>query len=230
MSKPRYITTTEARSVAYVLGMVIKELMRPDAAQVRRGIRDALDYGYPATVSSYVKQRHNATEVDENGKRIPVQPDTLPEGLAITGDPEAARASTLVADIRQLFVDAESILVRLKARRPGRPTQACPRCGYPFPRGSSQCQQIIDGVKCGAKETSARTRHCAPKPDGCGREMQVGEKLRRNRQKKPVCNACWQKDWRAGQKEQSATVEQERGTSTIDIHDTTGIISTEAAQ
>ena len=92
----------------------------------------------------------------------------------------------LFAAQRDVIRDFHIIHAGWKACDPDRRPESCLRCGNPFPRGSTRCDNLVDGKRC---EASAEDRTCAnPRCDNT--PVPKGERMIRGADKQNRCRAC----------------------------------------
>lgn len=174
--RPRPIRPTEATRLADDLRALADELTRPGAETVQRSIGHALDAGYPPRASTVAAAPTN--RVDDDGEYLP--PDTQPEAGAIHPDHEATRAAGALHRIRMAAMWARHGTDYLAGWHRDRAVRFCHRCGHPLQGPSSRCENLIDGVRCEARE-GAPPRVCRI----CEQEQGPGQPLRSGR-----CDRC----------------------------------------
>lgn len=184
-SPMRTLGPTERIQMAADLQGLAEELMAAHSGAVQRLLREAMDVGFPTRGSTSPVEPANQTDA----QGIPVQPDSMPERLALRPDRMAAEAHHLLTMLRRTARLVQSCRRELGSWDPTRPVRRCVRCGHPLAPDQTRCQQLDDeGRQCGARETEARKCRI------CGQTQPAGRALRQGR-----CNACrmfWERNGR----------------------------------
>lgn len=137
-----------------LLVALVAEWGRPDAGATQRAMATAVDNRFSANASG-------AGGSGGGGGGSPVE-------QALMGrDPIADFTAELLMRQRRMQSDAAFVLAGLQGWRQDRPTQLCPRCNMPMAQGFKRCQQIIDGVQCGARAGAVEVPTC----DDCRTEQ-----------------------------------------------------------
>lgn len=155
-------------------GQAVTDLLGdPAAGDVQRLLGDALDHAYPSTSSGTGGSNHS-NPVDENGR--PDKPPTTVERSVIQPDRAAVEALRILDALRQWHELSIYLYGAISNWHPARPVAMCPRCGHPFDRGYTRCQQIIDGKQCGSTErTETNCTKCDRKLEAGARRSNYGE-------------------------------------------------------
>lgn len=150
--KPRLLAPTARLQLADDLEGLARQLRTSHAHNTQQALAETAAIGYPNRASGAAGNPNNP--VDENGD--PVQPDTATERAALTPDPAAGYAQAVLKDLRLLAIKTPALWSALQQYDPDRPVAACPRCGHPFARGFTRCQNMIDGRQCGSSDKTER--------------------------------------------------------------------------
>lgn len=158
MTRPHKLKAPD--ETAAVLRALADQLDAPHAAKVQDLLAVEADPTWPTATSG---AGHSGSGT---GPSSPV------ESAALSRAPDASRAATALLELHQVDQLARRALSALLDRHPGRSVKLCPDCGHPLDRRFARCQQIIDGVQCGAR--AGTERRCQT----CDEVQPVGKSLR----------------------------------------------------